>query len=103
MSGKKRNVLIENVFIVKIGPINLVKWRCAMENKSIEQLAEYYSRSICESRGKILDDFAKAYIAHLSKEGDIDIQDICLVEHQCDGPLSFNRKYWFEYKPRFPD
>ncbi len=70
-----------------------------MENKSLEQIAEDYCRSIREVRGKILEDFHRAYIAHLGN--DVDIQNICLVEHQCDGPYSFNRKYWFEYKPRF--
>ncbi len=73
-------------------------------DKSFEQVMENYSRQIRETRGKILEDFSIAYIAHLQKTNpDVCIADICLVEHQCDGPMSFNRKYWFEYKPKFPD
>jgi hypothetical protein len=73
-------------------------------DKSIEQLIENYSRQIRETRGKILDDFYIAYIAHLQKTNpEVCMDDICLVEHQCDGPTSFNRKYWFEYRPKFND
>lgn len=75
-----------------------------MEDKSFEQLVEAYTRSIRETRGKILDDFYKAYVAHMMEDiKDLSVDDICLVEHQCDGPTSMNRKYWFEIKPRFPD
>jgi hypothetical protein len=72
-----------------------------MENKSFEQLVESYSREIREKRGKILDDFCIAYCAHLMEKGDINLDDICLVEWQCDGSNSLNRKYWFEHKPKF--
>lgn len=72
-----------------------------MENKSYEQMSEDAYRQIREIRGKIIDDFFKAYASHIMEKGDISLDDICLVEHQCDGPCSFNRKYWFEHKPKF--
>jgi hypothetical protein len=73
-----------------------------MNSGSFEQLADEYRRKILDTRGKILDDFYAAYISHLSKDNpDLCIEDVCLVEHQCDGPCSLNRKYWFEYKPKF--
>lgn len=72
-----------------------------MKDGSSEQLAENAARQIMECRDKIIDDFYKAYAAQLMINGQIDLTDICLVEHQCDGPHSFNRKYWFEYKPKF--
>lgn len=74
-----------------------------MEDKSFEQISESICRQIRESRSKILEDFYKAYAAHLMIKGveNISLDDICLVEHQCDGPYSFNRKYWFEHKPKF--
>ncbi len=74
------------------------------ENKSFEQLAEDCARQIRDQRGKILDDFFKAYVSQLVHLGkDFSLDDICLVEHQCDGPMSMNRKYWFEFKPKFED
>jgi hypothetical protein len=75
-----------------------------MENKSFEQLIEDYTRQVRETKGQILEDFYKAYAAQLAHLGkDFSLDDICLVEHQCDGPLSMNRKYWFEFKPKFED
>lgn len=74
-----------------------------MENKSFEQLEEYVCRQIRENRDKIIEDFYKAYAAHIMAKGNINLDDICLVEHQCDGPYSMNRKYWFEHKPKFED
>lgn len=72
-----------------------------MRDDSFEQLAEHFARNVRETRGKILDDFFKAYIAHLPD--DVSLDDICLVEHQCDEPMGINRKYWFEYRPKFED
>lgn len=75
-----------------------------MENKSFEQLLEDCIRQIREKRGKIIEDFYIAYAADMTNEyKDLDLTDICLVEHQCDGPYSMNRKYWFEHKPKFPE
>jgi len=75
-----------------------------VEDKSFEQLAESYVRQIIETRDRIIEDFYLAYAAHMTKEcKDLNLTDICLVEHQCDGPYSMNKKYWFEHKPIFPD
>ena len=74
------------------------------ENKSVEQLIEDCTRQVIKARSQILEDFSKAYAAHLAHLGkDFSLDDICLVEYQCDGPLSMNRKFWFEFKPKFED
>jgi hypothetical protein len=73
-----------------------------MENKSFEQLVEDCTRQIRENRSKILDDFFKAYaaqLAHLGKEFSLD--EICLVEQVTGGHSLMDRKYWFEFKPKF--
>jgi hypothetical protein len=74
-----------------------------MENKSFEQLVENYTRQIRETRGKILEDFYLAYCSHLAQKDDFNMDDVCLVEWQCEGSNSMNRKYWFEHRPKFEE
>jgi len=75
------------------------------EKKSLEQISHEYYMKICETRGKILDDFFIAYAAQLSHLGkDFSLDDLCIVEQHCtllDGKMG--TKYWFEYKPKFKD
>lgn len=74
------------------------------KDQSYEYFAETFKRQVRENRDKILDDFCKAYLARMLIDNpEMDILDICLVEHQYEGPTSLSRKYWFEYKPRFED
>ena len=69
--------------------------------KSIEQVAEEYGRAIRATRGRILEDFHKAYVAHLFKNLDsVDLQSVCLVEHlRCEGMKHWT-EYHFEYRPK---
>lgn len=72
---------------------------------SYEQMTEEITRQILSKRNKLLDDFFLAYASELSfiKE-DFCLNDICLVEQVPSWKEGFEqRKYWFEFKPKFED
>ncbi len=74
-----------------------------MGNKSLEQAIEDATRQIRHDHHKILDDFFKAYAAHICNLGkEFSLDDICLIEqepHYKEGRIT--RRYWFEFRPKF--
>lgn len=74
-----------------------------MTDGSFEQLSYHAARKIMEHRYKIIDDFYKAYAAYIMiNEGEIHLDDICLVE-QLHDPNTGTQKWWFEHKPKFTE